>query len=723
LFLCLSSFASRKNGSADSLKSVLDKIPDYKKNPDTGIINKLNKLSEEYFSTNPDSAYFYGKQSIELSKKINYPTGLAGGLLQTGRVNYFEGRSAEAKRDLARAVVIYKKLKDYQGLSTCYIAYARMYNLLAQYQVALTFLDSAKKVNKKIHDEKGLTDTYKNYGIVYYSQGNIPSALDFYYEALYLAVKNHYQVLSSEIYNDIGVVLQTMEVYPNALLYFNKALGIVQKSSDIQIIGTINENIGEILLAEDKYDAAIIHLKKSLAIAKHQDDKDGLGSVYTDLGLCYAHKNQYGLAISYLDTSVTIASDYKFVYNQSIALIGLATVYNMQKDYANAYKYAMQGQAYAVKLGNLKVRADAAQELNKTLAGLGKYDQAYVMLNQYLQLKNELKDNESIEKLTSYNFALDFSSKERLLTQQQQEKDLLYAQKLRGQRLINIIFFVIIIGMVGISVVYYRQKRKQQKINVLLEEKNREIQLQKASIDEQANKLNDLNVLKDRLISILAHDLRSPLNTLRGLFDLLQDDTITHQEMIEMIPGVLKKLEYTSDFLDTLLSWISSQMENFDNSLKSFYVKDIVSYEVENYHEQAAQKGINLIYDVPADLLAAADPNSIRIVVRNLITNAIKFSGDNDTISVYADQSDDKNITIKVRDTGTGIEPLKLKKLFKSRVDSGTGTKNESGTGLGLLFCKDLVEKCNGRIWVTSKQGTGTEFAFTVPSNDVLQVA
>jgi len=247
--------------------------------------------------------------------------------------------------------------------------------------------------------------------------------------------------------------------------------------------------------------------------------------------------------------------------------------------------------------------------------------------------------------------------------------------------------------------------------------------LQKASIDEQANKLNDLNVLKDRLISILAHDLRSPLNTLRGLFDLLQDDTITHQEMIEMIPGVLKKLEYTSDFLDTLLSWISSQMENFDNSLKSFYVKDIVSYEVENYQEQAAQKGINLIYDVSADLLAAADPNSIRIVVRNLITNAIKFSGDNDTISVYADQSDDKNITIKVRDTGTGIEPLKLKKLFKSRVDSGTGTKNESGTGLGLLFCKDLVEKCNGRIWVTSKQGSGTEFAFTVPSNDVLQVA
>jgi signal transduction histidine kinase len=477
--------------------------------------------------------------------------------------------------------------------------------------------------------------------------------------------------------------------------------------------------VGEVLLAQNKYDDAIIQLLKSLAIAKKQDDKDGLGSVYTDLGLCYAHKNQYKLAISYLDTSLKIASDYKFVYNESYACIGLATVYNMRKDYANAYKYALLGQKDAVKLGNLAKRADAALQLNKTLAGLGKFKEAYAMLNNYLELKSELKDNESLQKLSSMSHDFDFS----FFTKQQQERDLLYQQKLRGQRLMNIIFFVVMMSMIVIAYVYYKQKRKQQKINVLLEEKNHKIELQKASIDEQANKLNDLNTLKDRLISILAHDLRSPLNTLRGLFDLLQDETITHQEMIEMIPGVLKKLEYTSDFLDTLLSWISSQMENFDNTLKSFYVKDIVSYEIENYREQAALKGITLTYSVSADLLAAADPNSIRIVVRNLITNAIKFSGHNDTIAVYADQSDDYNITIKVRDTGMGIEPMKLKKLFKSRVDSGIGTKNESGTGLGLMFCKDLVEKCNGKIWVTSQQGSGTEFAFTVPSNDVLEVA
>lgn len=722
LFLCVPCFANIYNGDADSIKSLLETLPDYQKSPDTAVINKLNQLAEEYFRTNPDSTYYYGNKSIELSKKIHYQAGVAGGLLQTGHVSYLQGRSSEAKQDLAEAIAIYKKLHDYKGLSKTYISCARMYNLLANYPLALSYLKLAEAINKKIKDEHGLTDTYKNIGIIYYSQGLISNALDYYYKALFIAIKNHYTGLSSDLYNDIGVVLQSMEVYPNALAYFDKAL-ITSEATDIQGVGTINENIGEILLAQGKYDESISHLKKALAIAKKQDDKDGLGSIYTDLGLCYAHKNQDKLAVSYLDTSLQVATVFKFVYNQAYAFIGLATVYNMQKDYANAYKYAVQGQASAVKLGNLSVRANAALQLNKTLAGLGQYDKAYAMLNEYLDLKNQLKNNESIQKLTSYNFELDFAAKAHQLAQQQQERDLLYQQKIRSQRLINSIFFIVILAMVITSVVYYKQKRKQQAINLMLEEKNHEVLSQKASINDQAEKLNELNILKDRLISILAHDLRAPLSTLRGLFSLLQDDTITHQQLVAMIPTVLKRLEYTSDFLDTLLSWINSQMENFDSSVKNFSVKEIVSREIESYHEQAALKGIELMSNISSDLQASADPNSIRIVIRNLITNAIKFSGDNDTIEILAENGNDHDIVIKVKDSGLGIAPEQLTKLFKSKVDSGTGTRNESGTGMGLLFCKDLVEKCNGRIWVTSQQGSGSEFTFTIPANQVLEVA
>jgi two-component system sensor histidine kinase/response regulator len=723
LLASLSGFAAIRGGDVDSIKNLVDNSLKNQAKPDTATINRLNKLAADYFQINPDSSYYYGQKSIELSKKINYSAGMAGGLLQTGRVNSLKGKSAQAQQNFNEAVSIYKNLHDPKGLSTSYIAYGRMYNLLANYNQALSYLNMAVQISRQANDERGVTDAYKNIGIVNYSKGQLSGALDFYYKALYIAVKNHYKILSGEIYNDIGVVLQSMEVYPNALRYFDKALAIAQSANDVQGIGTMHENIGEVLIAQADYDHAIIHLNKALKIAKQQDDIDGLGSLYTDMGLCYGHKDQPKLAVNYLDTSLQITDKYKFVYNQAYTLIGLATVYNIQKDYANAYKYSMEGEKIA--MGNLSVKANAALQLNKSLAGLGKYADAYKFLNQYIDLNSQLKNNESIEKLTSYNYEFDFAAKEQRIKEQENEEDLLYKQRMKSQKLLNIIFITVILAMVTTAVIYYRQKRKQQKINALLAERNEEVVSQKANINDQAQKLNDLNTLKDRLISVLAHDLRAPLSTLRGLFSLLQDDSITHQELIQMIPNVLKKLEYTSDFLDTLLFWINSQMENFDSSAKSFSIKEMVNYEIECYHEQAVLKGIKLVDSVPGDLVASADPNSIRIVIRNLITNAIKFSGENDVIEIIADfeDGDTDNLIIKIKDTGVGIAPDQLTKLFMNKVDSRTGTNHELGTGMGLLFCKDLVEKCNGKIWVTSEQGVGTIFSFNIPAGLSLQVS
>src|ERR1700712_1035717 len=155
-------------------------------------------------------------------------------------------------------------------------------------------------------------------------------------------------------------------------------------------------------------------------------------------------------------------------------------------------------------------------------------------------------------------------------------------------------------------------------------------------------------------------------------------------------------------------------MENFDRGVKSFSVREIVSNEIDNYLEQASRKGIILKENVSDGLTAFADPDSIRIVVRNLLTNAIKFSGENDVIEISAKQ-ENHDVLIMIKDTGEGMTTEQARKLFKSRVESKTGTQNEAGTGMGLLFCKDLVEKCNGKIGVTSKQGVGSEFSFTIP--------
>ncbi len=714
-FLSAAGSISIAESHSDSTKYIVTSLLKNTQKPDTLIINKLNELAAYYFKFNADSSLYYAKLSILFAQKINYKKGLAYGLLNAGHVFYnSNGDFRAAKKNFDKAILIFGQLNDKKGLGKGFLIYGKMYKVLADYKTSLNYLNRAVEVNEQIKNEADIADDYKNMGTVYYSADKLSIALNFYYKALYIEIKLHNNQGIAANYNNIGIVLNSMGLYPKALDYFNKALQAFSLANDLQGIGAANENIGEALMLQNKNVQATGYFLKAVKILKKLGDKFETTAVYIDLGLCYANNNQFSLAITYLTNALEMAKKYNITYNQALALVNFAKVYNLKGDYKSAYVYAIAAQKSADKLRDISVRAKALLELNKTLSGLKAYNAAYKVLTQYNSLRDTL--NENIQKLALYNLEQDFMTQKKQLELQQQEKDNIYKQRIQYQLFIIGFFLILVFVMIGMSLIYYRQKHEQQKINVALEEKNQEVSRQKYDLDEQAQRLNNSNTLKERLIFILAHDLRAPLSTLRGLFNLLQDKSISYTEMLRMIPEVLKKLEYTSDFLDTLLFWINSQMENFENTVKDFKIKDLIALETSVYKEQAALKGINLIDCLPEGLIANADPNSIRIVVRNLITNAIKFSNENDKIEVNASAYDEKNLIITVSDTGTGMSNEQAYKLFKTKVTSKTGTGNETGTGMGLLFCKDLVEKCNGKIWVSSKQGEGTTFSFTVPA-------
>ncbi|MGN6641063.1 MAG: tetratricopeptide repeat-containing sensor histidine kinase [Mucilaginibacter sp.] len=708
------------NYRVDSLKTLLGPSIINKDAPiDTLTINRINKLAHEFIDINPDSALYYSKVAIDKSIAIKYNKGIADGMVQNGAVYTIKSDYDKAEKNFNGAKLLYLKIKDNYGLAKCYIQIGRMYNRVANYNLASYYFNQSLSINKSLKDEAGIADSYHNIGMVADFIGKSSSALDNYFKSLSLNIKLHDKLSSASNFNNIGEVMKEMEIYPKSMEYYQRAVKIWEVSKNIQGMSTAYENIGEIYMFEKKYDDAIVYLTKSLKLTLDLDDKDGLSSLYNDLGLCYANKKQFNIALGYMAEAVKMATDFKLDYDKTVAFNGYARVYNLQKDYKNAYKYALLSKTQADKLGSLSIRSEAALQLSTALGGLNRFQEAFEMRKTYDDLKDSLKSDENVQKLTSFNLESNFAEKQRRLAEQHQRIDDLYTQKIQKQRMLSAIFFIIILGMIAILIVYYKARIKQQRINTILEDKNHEVLKQKANLNDQAHKLNDLNNLKDRLISILAHDLRAPLSTLRGLFSLLDDDSISHEQFLSMIPQALKKLEYTSDFLDTLLFWINSQMENFESSSKSFSIKEIASYEVNSYVEQAADKGIKLIENISPSLTVLADPSSIRIVIRNLITNAIKFSRSNDTIVISAHQQEDGFTLISVKDSGVGMSETQLNKLFKSKVDSGVGTNNETGTGMGMLFCKDLIEKCNGHIWVQSEQGYGTEFFFTLPAANV----
>ena len=285
---------------------------------------------------------------------------------------------------------------------------------------------------------------------------------------------------------------------------------------------------------------------------------------------------------------------------------------------------------------------------------------------------------------------------------------------------LNFILAVIITILAFVALVYYNGKREQQKINLLLAEKNKEIIAQKEHLNEQTAKLNDLNVLKDRLIAVLAHDLRAPICTLRSLFSLLADNNISVSEFNKMTPKVFNTLEHTSEFLDTLLFWINSQVDCPTGTVKSFLIEDLINRELLHLENELTQKNIKVSTCLAPNAIAQADPNATRIVIHNFLTNAIKFSNRDGVIEISSSLQPEEGVMCCVKDNGIGMNADYLNSLFKSHVTSIKGTENENGTGMGLLFCKDLIKKQNGKIWAKSALGAGTELCFMLPVGNEL---
>lgn len=242
------------------------------------------------------------------------------------------------------------------------------------------------------------------------------------------------------------------------------------------------------------------------------------------------------------------------------------------------------------------------------------------------------------------------------------------------------------------------------------------IKAQKALEVSEAN-LKKAILTKDRLFSIISHDLRSPFNSLIGFSKILMSrvdnpDMEKFKKYISIIHDVSGQ---TYNLLTNLLDWSLTQTNDFKFKPQELNVEEFVSNAVNSQIHAARQKGINLQYSVDKKLSVFADPNMLSTILRNLLSNALKFTPQDGNILVSAN-SDHENITLSVADSGIGMKPSVVKTLFNHETFYTTkGTDDEKGAGLGLILCREFVKKHRGEIWVKSKPGKGSTFYFTIP--------
>ncbi|MCU0447950.1 MAG: response regulator [Microscillaceae bacterium] len=241
------------------------------------------------------------------------------------------------------------------------------------------------------------------------------------------------------------------------------------------------------------------------------------------------------------------------------------------------------------------------------------------------------------------------------------------------------------------------------------------IKEQKEEIQNQAEQLESLNQLKDKLFSIIAHDLRSPLNTLKGMLTILELDALSPEEFKEIGKDVKKRIENIDASLNNLLLWAESQMKGEISYQETIEIYPIINGKIDLFESNASAKQITIINETQPGLTVFADLNHFRAILRNLIGNALKFTTLGGKIVISTKRLKTK-VQILIQDTGVGMSEAQIAKLFKRETHFTTqGTSQEKGTGLGLLLCKEFVEKNAGEIWVESQLGIGSTFFVELP--------
>lgn len=263
-----------------------------------------------------------------------------------------------------------------------------------------------------------------------------------------------------------------------------------------------------------------------------------------------------------------------------------------------------------------------------------------------------------------------------------------------------------------------RQKAILERNSILEEQVSRRTEelLGKTKIAENLTaELRESNTLKDRLLSILAHDLKSPLTQLQGLITL-SEKAFTRDELNHLLGQIEKQVNRTIGLLNTLLLWAQSQSSGFNIKNTPINLFDLAQRKLAYFEGDASQKKINMINAVPGKLLVRTDPDIISLLLHNLVFNAIKFSSDGDSVTVTAQYDNQNRLIISVSDTGIGMTKEELDLVLGNSLYTKTGTATEQGTGLGLKICKDMIAKMGGRIYGSSSVGEGTTFELVIPN-------
>lgn len=605
----------------------------------------------------------------------------------------------------------------------------------------ITLLDKGLKLSKKNNYIAGESIALSTYAYLFFEQGETEKAFKYNTNALELAEKHNLLEPKLRALNNMGLDFWIQGEAEKALPLFLEALNVAKTINKTDFIISLNINVsniysenGDFATAESFLDIArqmsdkinneevlaytmlnmaqeyskIGNLDEAEAIVetslnyfKKENIKDWLSHAYEQKGFIELSRNHFKNAIYWLKKSEAICNEIDFKYGKALSYSGLSKCYLGLNNLELAESFGKNALKVSKEMNMVLSIKEAHETLYKVYQKLEKYDLAFNHQNKYLELfKNETEEKFK-QGLGLLRSKMEFEN---------QKKQLILEQNRALTKHKNFIYLTIAAILILLLTLFsiFRTNKLQKKFNLKLKSKQDDLIVRELELSE-------LNKTKDKLFSIIAHDLKGPINSLYELIKISINEPLDKNDTKQFFTEVLKQTQGLSEMLNNLLIWAKTQMQGLNLKQENVHLNNIIENTLSFLKPLADKKETEIVNHFPDNVITFSDKNLLNIVFRNLITNAIKFTEPKGTIELFVEEKLNK-LQIEVKDNGIGMSEANLNKLFKNKhIKSTYGTQQEKGTGLGLSICHELILKNGGSIWAKSTKNVGTSFYFTLP--------
>lgn len=572
-------------------------------------------------------------------------------------------------------------------------------------------------------------------GNIYERHGQLDLAGKHYLEAQQIFSRAGYQRGVAKTKNGLGVVAGRTGAYDLATRHFLEALKLYEEIQDSAGVVRTYTKLGVVSDQMGNLDKALAYYLKAETLNSELPSSNASLALLNNIGIIYGRRNDYSTALKYFARGLRDSDPHNST-GVHIALLGsMGLAYGLSGNRDSAWFY--QQQALSLARQNNMPEEEARSLVN--LADLVRTtdpDQSLVLLNEALNISERIQQLKLLTEVydamikvhksqSDYALALEMTEKRQLLqdslfnitkskeiaslhaTHELASREIeirnlaLKNEKSIFQRDLMIGVAMLAIMMIGIVWFY---NTKISNLNTMLIRKQ--------------NELKDSNTVKDKLFSVLGHDLRAPMTRIIGLLNVLSSK---HQQQDEktVIERLASQSMNTLETLDNLLLWGQRQIKGIKLDQEILSVKEHVRKNILLSSDYATQKNIQIIDNVPPGIQVYADPSHFDFIMRNLLSNALKFSHTGGHVSVNAVPGDGGQIVFSIRDSGVGIPTTDQRRIISGNSDSHEGTWNEKGTGIGLLLSKEYIVENGGRLWLESEEGKGSTFYFSLRQKTV----